>query len=82
MKKKLLAGTVSLMAVLALAGCNKDVFGMEYDFEEAIIKLPDGTLKQGKVKQWTQSDGNYVRVTFENGESYLTGQENVVLIDK
>lgn len=41
---------ISLFALPMLTACgNKDVLGMTYTFHYATVKLPDGTLVNGKV---------------------------------
>lgn len=76
---------LSLLFVPLLTACgNKDILGMTYTFKYATVKLPDGTLIDGEVKEWARSpDTDSVRVTFigDKGE-YLTHFSNVVLYNK
>lgn len=57
---------LSLLFVPLLTACgNKDILGMTYTFKYATVKLPDGTLIDGEVKEWARSsDTDSVRVTF------------------
>ena len=76
---------LSLLFVPLLTACgNKDILGMTYTFKYATVKLPDGTLIDGEVKEWARnSDTDSVRVTFANGKGeYLTHFSNVVLYNK
>lgn len=76
---------LSLLFVPLFTACgNKDILGMTYTFKYATVKLPDGTLIDGEVKEWARSsDTDSVRVTFvgDKGE-YLTHFSNVVLYNK
>jgi lipoprotein len=76
---------ISLFALPMLTACgNKDVIGMTYTFHYATVKLPDGTLVNGKVESWARQDKtDSIRVTFEDGKGeYLTHASNVVLYNK
>lgn len=76
---------ISLFALPVLTACgNKDVLGLTYTFHYATVKLPDGTLVNGKVESWARQDQtDSIRVTFEDGKGeYLTHASNVVLYNK
>ena len=77
--KKVLA--LIIIAVPLLTACgNKDIFGMTYTFEHATIKLPNGEIVNGDVKEWACEDKtDSVRVTFKDGRTYFTSTVNVVL---
>lgn len=83
MKKiSLLLVLFASLAVLSACG-NKDVWGSHYDFKYAQVKMLDGEIIQGTVKQWAHDDDNdNIRVTFEDGAEYYTSSENVVLYNK
>lgn len=73
----------SLGIAASLSGCNKDIFGTTYTFNYAQVRLPDGRIKEGKVKAWAKyGNQDSVRVKFVNGEVYYTNSVNVVLYDK
>jgi lipoprotein len=81
--KKLILLALLFIPLLTACG-NKDILGMTYTFKYATVKLPDGTLIDGEVKEWARSsDTDSVRVTFvgDKGE-YLTHFSNVVLYNK
>ncbi len=69
-----------LLTVVCLAGCNTQLIDTTYKFDEAIIKLPDGTVVSGKVESWKDySDSDAIQIKI-NGTTYYTFLGNVVLI--
>lgn len=60
-------------------GSNRAWFDMTYDFDWAVISMPDGSAVQGTVESWLDwenSDAIQVKI---NGEVYYTHLSNVVL---
>jgi lipoprotein len=84
MMKKLLITALISLSFVSLVGCgNKDIIGTTFTFNYAKIKLVDGQIVEGKVKQWAKYEKqDSVRVTFENGEVYYTHSSNVTLYNK
>ena len=85
MKKFKQLALIALVTIPVLTGCgNKDILGTTYTFDYATVKLPDGTLVDGKVKTWARQDqADTIRVTYEDGKGeYLTHSSNVVLYNK
>lgn len=85
MKKFKQLALIALVTVPVLTACgNKDILGTTYTFDYATVKLPDGTLIDGKVETWARQDhADTIRVTFEDGRGeYLTHSSNVVLYNK
>ena len=83
MKKLLITILISLSFVILLGCGNKDIIGTTFTFKYAKIKLVDGQIVEGEVKQWAKyGDQDSVRVTFENGEVYYTHSSNVTLYNK
>lgn len=85
MKKKLLAaiigGTLLIGGTLGLSGCgNYDMFDVTYSFDYAIIQLPNGEIKEGKVAEWTDYNGEQLQITFEDGSTHLTNSFRCELI--
>ena len=70
-----------IIAVPLLTACeNKDIFGTTYTFNHATIKLPNGEIVNGDVKEWAREEKtDSVRVTLKNGRTYFTSTMNVVL---
>ena len=44
----------------------------------AQIKLPDGTIIQGKVDNWTDYEGDQLQITI-NGTTYLVHAANAIM---
>ena len=82
--KRILLLTILLVLPLLTACGNKDILGTVYTFEYASIKLPDGTIVNGQVKEWAREDKtDSIRVTFKDGKgTYFTHATNVVLYNK
>lgn len=84
--KKLATMTIAAgVLLMGLTGCvgNKDVFGTEYTFAKAQIKLQDGTVKTHDVDSWARvADSSNIRVTCKGGGVYYTGSENVTLYNR
>lgn len=83
MKKLLITALISLSFISLVRCGNKDIIGTTFTFKYAKIKLVDGQIVEGEVKQWAKyNDQDSVRVTFENGEVYYTHSSNVTLYNK
>ena len=77
--KKLIALVIIAVPLLTTCG-NKDIFGMTYTFKHTTIKLPNGEIIDGDVKEWAREEKtDSVRVTLKNGRTYFTSTTNVVL---
>ena len=81
--KRIIVMLLALMTVVALfAGCgNKDMFDTVYTFDEAIIRLPDGTVISGEVQSWRDYEGDQLQIKID-GVTYLVHSSQVVLIVK
>lgn len=79
--KKIILSLIGLVTVFVLASCgNKTFFDTTYTFNYAQVKLPDGTIKTGKVKEWTDySDGDQLQIQFEDGTIYLVHSSQAIL---
>ena len=80
--KKIIAIILTLVLTIALCGCNKQVIDTDYQFNYAIIFLPDGSQIEGEVTKWNDyADSDMVQVKI-NGTTYLTHSANVILMNK
>ena len=81
MKKILVTIIVATLLVATLSACgNKQVFDFTYEFDKAIISLPNGEVVEGKIDSWTDyEDGDQIQVKI-NGVTYLVHSSDVVLI--
>lgn len=79
--KKILALVLIVVVTLIFSGCNKQMIGLTYKFDRAIVSLPDGTIVSGKCDSWTGfEDGDQMQVKI-NGKTYLVHSANCVLIN-
>ena len=80
MKKIFATLMITLLMVITLSGCNKQVFDTTYKFDKAIISLPNGEVVEGKVEGWTDyEDGDQIQVKID-GVTYLVHSSDIVLI--
>ena len=76
--KKLIAG-IGIAA--ALCGCgNLDILDMNFTYDIAVIRWPDGSVKEIKIKQWRDYEGEQIQIIGKDGKIYLVSMNNVVLI--
>ena len=82
MKKKFIIA-VLVASCLILGGCgNKDLFDTVYNYDYAIIQLPNGEIIEGKVEKWADyEDGDQLQIKID-GVIYLVHSNNVSLIKK
>ena len=80
MQKRIL---LVMAACLVLSGCgNRMLIDTTYEFDEAIVALPNGEIVEGKVESWMDyEDGDQIQVRIA-GTTYLVHSENVALIKK
>ena len=78
--KKLIALALTLVLLLTLTACNKQMVDLTYSYERAILSLPNGEVIEGKVSSWTDfEDGDQIQVRID-GKTYLVHSSNIVLI--
>ena len=80
MKKVILVVVLCLVA-LTLCSCNKQIFDITYNYDYAILQLPDGSTVEGEVSSWMDYEGDQLQIVI-NKVSYLVHSSNAVLIDK
>ena len=78
--KKIILICMLMIALIAMTGCNKQIIDMTYNFDTAIISLPNGETISGKVQSWKDYEGDQIQVKV-NGITYLLHSSNVVLVD-
>lgn len=77
--KKVLALIVITVPLLTACG-NKDIFGMTYTFKHATVKLPNGEIVNGDVKEWARENKtDSIHVTFRDRRTYFSNTTNIVL---
>lgn len=78
MRRIFMVGVSAVASILLMAGCNKQVIDLTYEYSQAQIKMPDGTVIEGKVDSWNDYEGDQSQVKI-NGTTYLVHSSNVVL---
>lgn len=89
MNKKVII-VIAAVVILLLAGFaaywqthvgNRQLMDMNYHFDRAIVKLPNGEVVEGKLNSWLDFDDSDVVQVKIDGKTYLTSYVNVCLID-
>lgn len=79
--KKILFVAMICVLVFALAGCNYKYFDTKWNFDTALIELPGGEVVSVKVKNWSDSEGEQLTITSEDGKVYMVSSMNCALIE-
>lgn len=82
--KRALIVIILVAMIFVASGCvyNKQLIDTAQGFDYAYIGMPDGSVIEGKVQNWTDfEDGDQIQVKI-NGTYYFTHSSNVVLIKK
>ena len=65
--------------MMMLVGCgNYKMFDTTFTYSWAQIKLPDGTIIEGKVDNWNDCEGDQLRITID-GTTYLVHAANAIM---
>lgn len=85
LNRRILAGVLACLMmfalILMLAGCNYQPIDVKYNFDKAMIQLPDGSVISGKLDSWRDfEDGDQLQVKIE-GSTYLVHSVNCALYD-
>lgn len=75
-----LIAAAALAGTAALCGCNKEIFDTNYVFDRALIKWPDGTMKEIGIRKWRDYEGEQLQIRGTDGKTYLVSTINAVLI--
>lgn len=79
--KKIICIVLAVVICLSLVACgNQQLFDTTYSFENAQIKMPDGSVVSGKVSSWKDYDDSDAVQLVIDGKTYYTHLSNVVLI--
>lgn len=84
---KVVRGSIILLLIMAVVvlvlmatACNYQVVDLQYSFDYAYIKLPNGDIIEGHVDNWRDyEDGEQIQVTI-GGVTYLTNSYNCTLV--
>ena len=77
--KKFIAIFIATIVTAVLCGCNRQVVDLTYSYDYAQLKMPDGTIVEGKLDSWHDYDGEQVQVVID-GVTYLVSSMNLVMI--
>lgn len=78
--KKLCVIALVIMMVIGMTSCNYQMIDTTYNYDRAIVSLPNGELVEGDVESWKDyEDGDQIQVKID-GVTYLVHSANVVLI--
>ena len=77
--KKIICVLLVLVMAFMMVACNKQIFDMTYEFDRAIIKLPNGEVIEGKITSWRDFEGDQIQVKID-GKTYLVHSSDIVMI--
>ena len=88
MNKKVLIVVAVAVVLLVTGGViywqthigNRQLMDVNYHFDRAILKLPNGEVVEGKLNSWLDFDDSDVIQVKIDGKTYLTSYVNVCLI--
>ena len=79
MKNRIICVVACLMMLVGcLCGCNKQVIDTTFYYSWAQLKMPDGTVVEGKIDSWCDYEGDQLQIRI-NGVTYLVHASNVIL---
>ena len=81
MKKVLCIILLVVLAFVLFSGCNKQLVDLNYKFDYAIIKLPNGEIVEGAVQSWKDYEGEQLQVKID-GTTYLVSSINCALLSR
>lgn len=68
-----------LVGCMVLCSCgNYKMLDTTFTYSWAQIKLPDGTIIEGKVDNWTDYEGDQLQITID-GTTYLVHAANAIM---
>lgn len=70
-----------IVILLMVTACNRDVFDTNYEFDYAIVKMPDGSVENIEINKWRDYDGEQIQIIASDGNIYLVSMNNCVLIN-
>ena len=79
MKKWIYLIIVTALVCMFFGGCNKQILDLTYNFNKAIIQLPNGEVIEGKVQSWKDYEGDQLQIVID-GTTYLVHSSDAVLI--
>ena len=78
--KKIYTIALAIVMAIGMTGCgNYDLLDTTWEFNRAILSLPNGELIEGEIESWTDYEGDQLQVKID-GVVYLVHSSDVVLI--
>ena len=77
--KKIICVLLVLVMTLTLVACNRQIFDVTYEFDRAIIELPNGEIIEGSITSWRDFEGDQIQVKID-GKTYLVHSSDIVMI--
>ena len=78
--RKLITILILVVIALSLTSCNYTLIDTKYQFDYAIIRLPNGELVEGKIVSWTDYEGEQLQLVLDDGNTYLVNSFYTTLI--
>lgn len=85
--KKLIIGLaiigLTIIGIVLRIACsgNMDMIDMNYTYDTALVRWPDGSMKEIKIKQWySYVDKEQIQIIDHDGNIYVINSVNAVLI--
>lgn len=76
--KKIFAIFLTVIMLLAFAGCNYHPIDTHWAFNYAYIYQPNGKIVEIEIETWTE-DGNSITIVANDGQVFNVGYHNCVL---
>lgn len=78
--RKLTIVLLMIAVMLSLTSCNRGLIDLKYQYDYAIIKMPNGEVVEGKIIKWRDYDGEQLQLVLEDGNTYLVNSFYTTLI--
>ena len=80
--KKFIAITLLAVAIIvAMCGCsNRSIVDLQYEFDYALVRFPDGSTETIEIKRWADYDGEQIQIIADDGTVYVFCSANCVLV--
>lgn len=76
----IILAAVLFITLILLSICNKQLIDTTYNFDKAIVSLPNGDVVEGELTSWKDyENSDQIQVKID-GKTYLVHSTNVVLI--
>lgn len=81
MKKKIVIALVTLLTVVSLAACNRQMIDTTYSFNYAYIYLQNGEVIEGEISSWRDyENSDQLQIKMKSGDVYLVHSCNCTLV--